>query len=217
MTETPDAKKKRAVKIVEILHNEYPDARCHLDFKNPFQLLISTILAAQCTDVLVNKVMGELYKKYKSPSDLAAAKPPVFEKEISAITFFRNKAKNVINCCKILVDKHEGKVPRTMDELTALPGVGRKTANVVLGNCFDQPAIIMDTHVIRLSQRLGLTENQNPDKIEADLMKIVPEVKRTIYSLVVGEHGRQVCHARNPKCPDCVINHLCPSKKLFYP
>jgi endonuclease-3 len=217
MPEIPDAKKKRAIKIVDILHNEYPEAKCHLDFKNPFQLLISTILAAQCTDILVNKVMGELYKKYKSPADLAKAKQPVLEKELSRITFFRNKTKNVLNCSKMLVDNFKGKIPQTMDELTSLPGVGRKTANVIMGNCFGKQAIMTDTHVIRVSQRLGFTENENGDKVEADLVQIIPEDKQTLYSLVISEHGRLICNARKPKCPECVVSQLCPSIKIFYP
>ncbi len=215
MPETQNQKKKRALKIIDILHNEYPGAKSHLNFKNPFQLLISAILAAQCTDVLVNMVMDKLYKKYKSPVDLAAAKLPVLQEELSAITFFRNKSKNVLNCSKMLVEKFKGKVPQTMDELTSLPGVGRKTANVVLGNCFGKPAIMTDTHVIRVSQRLGFSENEIGDKVEADLLKIIPEDRQTLYSLVVGEHGRQVCHARKPKCPECVINKSCPSAFTF--
>ncbi len=217
MAETLVQKRKRADKIIDILHDEYSAAKCHLDFENPFQLLISTILAAQCTDVLVNEVMGELYKKYKKPADLAAAKLPELQEELRRITFYRNKSKSVLNCCKMLVDKHKGKIPQTMEELTSLPGVGRKTANCVLAHCFGKPAIITDTHVIRLSQRLGFSENENADKIEADMMDIIPENKQTLYSLVVGEHGRQICNARKPKCPECVINKLCPSKKIFYP
>lgn len=211
MAESLNQKKKRALKIIDILSSEYPDARCHLNYDNPFQLLISTILAAQSTDVGVNKVMDQLYKKYRYPRDFASANPPVLEKELSSINFYRNKTKSVINCSKAMVEKFGGEVPHTMDELTSLAGVGRKTANVVLGNCFDVPAIMTDTHLIRVSLRLGLTDNTNPDKIEFDLKKIVPESKQTLYSHIIGEHGRQVCKAKKPMCRECVINDLCPS------
>lgn len=211
MPETQEKKKTRALKIVDILSQEYPGAKCHLNFKNPFQLLISTILAAQCPDVVINEIMDELYKKYKTPKDFADAKPATLENEFRRINFYRNKTKSVQNCCKELIEKHGGKVPRTIEELTALPGVGRKTANVVLGNCFGVPAIMTDTHVIRVSQRLGLTENDLGDKVETDLLKIIPPEKRTKYSLVISEHGRQLCKARKPACPDCAVNSLCPS------
>lgn len=211
MPESIDKKTTRASRIIDKLSREYPDAACHLNFKNPFQLLISTILAAQCPDVTVNKVMDELYKKYKSPSDFVNAKPSLLENEFKTINFYRNKTKSVQNCSRALLEKHGGKVPRTMEELTSLPGVGRKTANVILGNCFGVSAIMTDTHVIRLSQRLGLTDNNNPDKIEADLVKIIPEEKQTLYSHIIGEHGRNICKAKKPLCPECVINTLCPS------
>ncbi len=193
------------------LMREYPGAACHLHFKNPFQLLISTILAAQSTDVGVNKVMDELYKKYKSPADFAGAKPEVLEKELSSINFYRNKTKSVLNTSKSLIEKFGGEVPKTMDELTSLAGVGRKTANVVLGNCFGVPAIMTDTHLIRVSQRLGLVDTDKPDKIEMELKEIIPENKQVKFSHVIGEHGRQICKAKKPMCDDCVINKLCPS------
>jgi endonuclease-3 len=210
--ENLDQRNKRASKIIDILSLEYPEAKCHLDFENPFQLLISTILAAQCRDDLVNHVMGEMYKKYKGPADFANADLETLERDLSLINFFRNKAKNVQACCKTLIEKFNGEVPRTMEELVSLAGVGRKTANCVLGNCFGFPAIIMDTHVIRVSQRLGLTPNSNPDKIELDLKKIIHPDKQTSYSLKIGEHGRQVCHAKKPKCGECAIGNYCPSK-----
>lgn len=211
MIEDLEKKAKRAAKIIDILSREYPEAKCHLDFENPFQLLISTILAAQNTDVGVNAVMGKLYKKYKSPADFANAELETLEGELVSINFFRNKARNVQACCKTLTEKFNGEVPRTMEELTSLAGVGRKTANCVLGNCFGVPAIIMDTHVIRVSQRLEMTDKSNPDKIELDLKKVVSLGKQTLYSLTAGEHGRQVCHARKPKCDMCQLNKLCPS------
>ena len=211
MPESNDKKKSRALKIIDALELMYPNAACHLHFKNPFQLLISTILAAQSTDVGVNKVMDELYKKYKSPADFAAAKPEVLEKELSSINFYRNKTKSVLNCSKALIEKFGGEVPLTMDELVSLAGVGRKTANVVLGNCFGVPAIMTDTHQIRVTQRLGLVDTDAPDKIEAELKAIIPDNKRVKFSHIIGEHGRQICKARKPLCDECVINKLCPS------
>lgn len=211
MSESTAKKKTRAAKIYDILLAEYPDAKCHLDFENPFQLLISTLLAAQCTDVRVNATMGPLYKKYKTPADILKVKPAELEKELSSINFYRNKTKSVINCCKALVDNHGGKVPRTMEELTELAGVGRKTANVVLGNCFGEPAITTDTHLNRVTQRLGLVDTDAPDKIEMELKEIIPPKNQMKFSHVIGEHGRQVCKAKKPACDECVVNALCPS------
>ncbi len=211
MPESTEKKKSRALKIIDALESVYPNAACHLHFKNPFQLLISTILAAQSTDVGVNKVMDELYKKYKTPADFANAKPQVLEKELSSINFYRNKTKSVLNCSKALIEKFGGEVPRTMDELVSLAGVGRKTANVVLGNCFGVPAIMTDTHLNRVTQRLGLVDTDAPDKIEAELKVIIPDNKQVKFSHIIGEHGRQICKARKPLCDECVINKLCPS------
>lgn len=211
MSESTAKKKTRAAKIYDILLAEYPDAKCHLDFENPYQLLISTLLAAQCTDVRVNATMGPLYKKYKTPADILKVKPAELEKELSSINFYRNKTKSVINCCKALVDNHGGKVPRTMEELTELAGVGRKTANVVLGNCFGEPAITTDTHLNRVTQRLGLVDTDAPDKIEMELKEIIPPKNQMKFSHVIGEHGRQVCKAKKPACDECVVNALCPS------
>ncbi len=210
MPESTDKKKSRALKIIDALQCEYPNAACHLHFKNPFQLLISTILAAQCTDDRVNMIMDELYKKYKSPEDFAKAKPEVLEKELNSINFFRNKTKSVINCSKALVEKHGGEVPKSMNELTALAGAGRKTANVVLGNCFGIPAIMTDTHLNRVTQRLELVDTDAPDKIEAELKMIVPDDRQVKFSHIIGEHGRQICKARKPLCSECVIGKLCP-------
>ena len=215
MKESLEQKKKRSGKIIDILSREYPEAKVHLNYKNAFQLLVSTILAAQCTDVLVNLVMDKLYRKYKAPADFANQEKEVLQKELGSISFFRNKTKSVQACCNMLIEKFNGKVPGTMEELISLPGVGRKTANVVLANCFGKPAIITDTHVIRVSGRLGFTENDNGDKVERDLMEIVPLEKQLVYSVSVGEHGREICHARKPKCDECFVSSLCPGKGKF--
>jgi endonuclease-3 len=212
MSEATAKTKTRAAKIYDILLEEYPDAKCHLDFENPFQLLISTLLAAQCTDVRVNATMGPLYKKYKTPADFLKVKPADLEKELSSINFYRNKTKSVLNCCKALVEKHGGEVPRAMEELTELAGVGRKTANVVLGNCFGEPAITTDTHLNRVSQRLALVDTDAPEKIEMELKEIIPPKNQMKFSHVIGEHGRQICKAKKPMCDQCVVNALCPSK-----
>lgn len=211
MPESLRQKQARAGKIYDILHAQYPDAKCHLDFQNPFQLLISTLLAAQCTDVRVNTVMGPLYKKYKTPQDFLNVKPEVLEKELSSINFYRNKTKSVINTSKSLVENFGGKVPRTMEELTSLAGVGRKTANVVLGNAFGMPAITTDTHLNRVSLRLGLVDSEVPEKIEMELKEIIPPEKQMMFSHLIGEHGRQICKARKPLCEQCAVNKLCPS------
>jgi endonuclease-3 len=211
MPETTAQKKARVLKIFNILEKEYPNAGCHLDYKNPFQLLISTLLAAQCTDVRVNEVMTPLYKKYKTPADFLKVKPSELEKELSSINFYRNKTKSVINCCRALIDEHNGEVPRTMEELTKLAGVGRKTANVVLGNCFGMPAIMTDTHLNRVTQRLGLADSDTPEKIEMELKAIVPDDKQVRFSHLIGEHGRQICKARKPLQDQCAVCDLCPS------
>lgn len=211
MPETNQNIKSRALKILEILSNEYPDAGCHLDYKDPFQLLISTLLAAQCTDERVNMVMVPLYKKYKTPSDFLKLKPEELENELRSINFYRNKTKSVLSCCASLVNDHNGEVPNTMDELIKLAGVGRKTANVVLGNCFDMPAIMTDTHLNRVSQRLGLTQSDKPEKIEMELKEIIPDNMQVKYSHVIGQHGRTICKAKKPLCNECVVCKLCPS------
>lgn len=209
MSETTAQKKVRVLKIFGILEKEYPNAGCHLDYKNPFQLLISTLLAAQCTDVRVNEVMTPLYKKYKTPADFLNVKPAELEKELSSINFYRNKTKSVINCCRALIDEHNGEVPRTMEELIKLAGVGRKTANVVLGNCFGMPAIMTDTHLNRVTQRLGLVDSDTPEKIEMELKAIVPDDKQVRFSHLIGEHGRQICKARKPLQDQCAVCDLC--------
>ncbi len=211
MSESLKNKKDRALKILDILSNEYPDAGCHLDHKDPFQLLISTLLAAQCTDERVNTVMVPLYKKYKTPADFLKVKPEELENELRSINFYRNKTKSVISCSKMLVEKYNGEVPHTMDELVELAGVGRKTANVVLGNCFGHPVIMTDTHLIRVSLRLGLSSNDKPEKIEMELKEIIPDNMQIKYSHVIGQHGRTICKARKPLCDECAVCKLCPS------
>jgi len=201
----------RASKINRTLAKTYPDARCLLDFSNPFELLIATILAAQCTDKKVNEVTPGLFKRYRTPEDFAKAKQETLEKEIRPTGFYRQKAKSVIAVCRALVERHGGRVPETIEELTALPGVGRKTANVVLGSAFGQPAIIVDTHVRRLATRLGLSGSNDPEKIEADLQQLLPKKEWTAFSHRLSFHGRQVCFARKPACSKCPIAELCPS------
>ena len=212
--ETLSEKKKRAGNVLSILQDEYPNARCHLNFDGPFDLLIGCILSAQCTDKRVNEVTPGLFKKYPTPFEFSQADKAKLEREIHSCGFYRAKAKSIINCTKALVDEHDGEVPRTMEELTKLAGVGRKTANVVLGNYFGTPGIIVDTHIKRLSTRLNLTTNSDPTKIEFDLNKIIPQERWTFFSNSLGDHGRTVCHARKPKCGDCVISHFCPSAGL---
>jgi len=212
--ETVSEKKKRASKILSILQDEYPKAKCHLDFDGPFELLIGCILSAQCTDKRVNEVTPGLFKKYPTPHEFAWADQVVLEQEIHSCGFYRAKTKSIINCTKALVEEYGGEVPSTMEELTQLAGVGRKTANVVLGNYFGTPGIIVDTHIKRLSTRLNLTTNSDPTKIELDLQKIIPEEKWTFFSNSLGDHGRTVCYARKPMCGDCMISNLCPSAGL---
>jgi len=205
-------KQERALEIVSRLKRMYPTEKCSLDFTNPFELLIATILSAQSTDVRVNIVTKSLFRKYPGPAEFAAASQVEMEKDVRQTGFFRNKAKAVIACSKAIMEKHNGEVPQTMEELTALPGVGRKTANVVLGNAFKKPVgVVVDTHVARLSGRLGLTSNSDPVKIEQDLMKLIPQKEWTNFSHRLIYHGRAICIARKPKCSECLLNELCPS------
>ena len=208
-------KKDRACKILSLLEEEYPNSRCHLNFDGPFELLIGCILSAQCTDKRVNEVTPVLFRKYPTPHEFSKADQTYLEQDIHSCGFYRAKAKSILQCSKALVDEYDGKVPKTMDELTKLAGVGRKTANVVLGNYFGIPGIIVDTHIKRLSTRLGLTSNSDPTKIEYDLNELIPHKKWTIFSNSLGDHGRTVCHARKPLCGECMISHLCPSAGLF--
>lgn len=197
-------------KIWPLLKKRYPDAKVALNFTNPLELLVATILSAQCTDVRVNIVTADLFKKYTSAADWADADVKAIEEDIRTTGFFRNKAKNIKGACTNLLANHAGKVPQTMDELTALPGVGRKTANVVLGNAFGIPGIVCDTHVIRLSRRLALSENSDPVKLEFDLVDIVPKKHWTLFSHLLVFHGRNICKARKPNCPECPITAHCP-------
>jgi endonuclease-3 len=209
------AKSERANRITEALQRTYPNAHCELNFTTPLELLIATILSAQSTDKQVNVVTESLFKKYRSAADFANADLSELEKDISRIGLFRNKAKSISACCKLLVQKHRGEVPRTMEELTALPGVGRKTANVVLGNAFDlQEGVVVDTHVARLSERLGLTKETKPEKIETELMKLIPRKDWAIFSHWIIWHGRRRCFARGPQCSACEIRELCPSRDI---
>src|SRR5207248_1514238 len=209
---TMTKKQERALDIVSLLKRMYPKAKCTLDFTNPFELLIATMLSAQSTDVRVNIVTKSLFRKYPNPQAFAAATQPEMERDVRQTGFFRNKAKAVIAASKTIVEKHGGAVPRTMEELTALPGVGRKTANVVLGNAFNLPVgIVVDTHVTRVSGRLGLTSNVDAVKIEQDLMRLIPQKEWTVFSHRLIQHGRQICNARKPKCRECRLNELCPS------
>lgn len=202
----------RTQKIIAVLQRAYPNAHCELNFSNPLELLVATILSAQCTDKRVNIVTSELFKKFRSAADYAEAPVTQIEDYIKTAGFYRNKAKNIQACCRKLVEKHRGEVPRTMDELTHLDGVGRKTANVVLGNAFDtNVGVVVDTHVGRLSLRLGLTKETNPEKVEQDLMKLVPREQWTLFSHWLIWHGRRRCDARKPDCATCEIRELCPT------
>ena len=202
--------------VIPRLKREYPDARTELDWRNPLELLVATILSAQTTDVRVNQVTRELFEKYRAAEDYAAADPAQLEEDIRPTGFYRNKASALQGMARALLERHGGEVPRTMAELVALPGVGRKTANVVLGNAFGvDEGIVVDTHVRRVSTRLGLTEERAPEKIERDLMRVVPEGDWTIFSHLLIFHGRRVCKARRPDCPGCVLNDLCPSARNY--
>lgn len=205
-------KAARTREIIAGLKRAYPDAHCELNFSNPLELLVATILSAQCTDKQVNIVTAGLFHKYRSARDYAQASPTELEADIRRLGFFRNKARNIRACCQSIVDKHRGSVPKTLEELTALDGVGRKTANVVLGNAFGlTEGVVVDTHVGRLSNRLSLTQQADPVKVEQDLMKLVPREHWTLFSHWLIWHGRRRCSARKPDCPNCEIRALCPS------
>jgi endonuclease-3 len=204
---------KRVAAILAKLDEAYPEATCELKHENPFQLLISTILSAQCTDVRVNEVTRTLYKKYKDPKDFAYADPNVLQQEIRPTGFFRNKTKSVMGASKAIIDNFGGQVPQTMDEILTLPGVARKTGNVVLGSGFGiASGVVVDTHVRRLSRRLDLTKNEDPKQIEQDLIGIIPEDKWIQFSHQLIWHGRRVCIARKPRCVDCNLESICYSK-----
>lgn len=208
--------KERTLKIIHLLEKEHPDAKIALNFSNPLELLVATILSAQSTDKLINNVTKPLFKKYTSSKDYAEADIEKLEQDIRSTGFFHNKAKNIQKTCRILIEKYQGKVPKTMEELVELPGVARKTANIVLYGAFGVTAgIAVDTHVRRLSQRLGFTENENPNKIEQDLIKLIPKDQWMHLTDLLIFHGRRVCTAKKPNCAGCVLNKICPSAFEF--
>jgi endonuclease III len=208
--------RERVAELIQIFPEVYPGAHTELTFHNPLQLLIATILSAQCTDKRVNMVTPSLFKRYRSAADYAKAPQAELEKAIQSTGFFRNKAKSIRAATSVIAEKYDGRVPDTMEDLNALPGVGRKTANVVLGNAFGKnEGIVVDTHVTRVSERLRLTHHTDPEKIEADLMKFVPRDKWAIWSHWLIFHGRRRCFARKPDCSQCEILRLCPSGKIF--
>ncbi len=210
--ESQATKHERLGKIIAGLQNTYPDAHCELNYRNPLQLMVATILSAQCTDKQVNIVTKDLFKKYKKAADFAAVPLEELQNDIRCIGLFRNKAKSIQNACRALAEHHKGKVPNTMAELVALAGVGRKTANVILGNAFGiNEGVVVDTHVARLCDRLKITSAKTPEKIEKDLVKLVPREHWTMFSHWIIWHGRRRCDARKPDCPDCEIRKLCPS------
>jgi endonuclease-3 len=200
---------KRGQEIIKILSKEIPDSRIALKFSNPFELLIATILSAQCTDVKVNQVTADLFKKYHSAEDYVNSNLMKLEEEIRPTGFYKNKAKAIQKCCKELVARFGGEVPKMLEELVTLPGVGRKTANVILGNAFGVPGIVVDTHVSRVSQRIGLTKNHDPVKIEFDLMEIIPKAEWIHFSNLLIWHGRKTCVAKKPLCNQCPIRKSC--------
>jgi endonuclease-3 len=201
---------ERAGRIFEVLDREYPGAKPHLEFRNAFELLVATILAAQCTDEMVNRVTPDLFRRFPDPASLARAESAEVEQLIRSTGFYRNKARSLLNMARSVEEKFRGILPGSVEELVRLPGVGRKTANVVAGNCYGLPAIIVDTHFKRVIGRLDLSDETNPDKIERSMWELVPEETRTRFSMVVNEHGRRICTARKPLCPNCGIADLCP-------
>lgn len=210
MRESADATRRRARQILKRLDGAYPDARIALDFRTPFELVVATILAAQCTDERVNQVTPALFRKYRTAADFARADPATLENEIRSTGFYRAKARAVLGMARALVERHGGKVPRTLDELTALPGVGLKTASVVLGNAFGVAAIAVDTHVFRLSHRLALAAADDPDRVHDELVAVLPRPAWTHACHLLQAHGRRTCTARKPKCPVCPVRAQCP-------
>ena len=209
--ESKAARKDRAEEVITRLHREYPDAHCALHHRNAYELLAATILSAQCTDERVNQVTPALFERFPAAVDLAGAELESLEMMIRPTGFFRNKAKSLLGMATAVVERHGGEIPRSMDELTGLPGVGRKTANVVLGNAFhENVGIVVDTHVRRVSQRLGFTKEEDAEKIEKDLMQLVPQPEWTDFSHLLIWHGRRICVARKPKCEICPLNDICP-------
>jgi endonuclease-3 len=213
--EAASSSSERVRKIIRRLKRDYPDAKCSLNHSNPFELLIATILSAQCTDERVNIVTADLFRKYQKPEDYLAVPPRELEKDIRTTGFFRNKTKSIQGTARVLKENFGGQVPATIKELLELPGVARKTANVVLGNAFNvKSGIVVDTHVTRLSRRLGLTNEKNAEKIERDLIEIVPKRDWVIFSHLLIFHGRKICRARNPACDNCSVEKFCPSSFL---
>jgi len=208
--------RERVRKIANMLLQEYPEAKTALRHESPLELLVATILSAQCTDERVNAVTGKLFKKYRRAADFAAARQSELEEEIHSTGFFRQKARSIIECCRDVVERFGGRIPSTMEELTSLRGVGRKTANVILGNAFGRPAYVVDTHVKRLSNRLGLSKSANPDVIEEDVSRLLPEDLWTPFSDALILHGRKVCGARKPRCDLCLVAALCPSRAQLF-
>ncbi len=209
------SKEAKLTKILSLLKEEYPQAKTALNFNNPFELLVATILSAQTTDVLVNRVTEKLFKKYRTVSDFAQASSEELQKELVSINFYKTKAKNIKECANIIKEKYNSLVPKSMEELIKLPGVARKTANIILYNAFGiNEGIAVDTHVKRLSKRLGLTQNEDPQKIEADLMSITPKEEWGVLSHLLILHGRKVCQAKKPKHHECIIKDLCPSNEI---
>jgi len=214
MQESLADKKKRARKIIALLKKRYPDSKCTLNFKSAHQLLVATILSAQCTDERVNIVTKELFKKYKKPEDYANVGTGELEEDIRSTGFFRNKAKSIQGSARVIVEEYKGRIPRTMAQLVHLPGVGRKTASVILGTAFRMAeGVVVDTHVIRISQLLKLTQNKDPIKIERDLMEILPNKDWIIFTHLIIDHGRAICKARRPDCGNCILAEHCPSAK----
>jgi len=211
MAESLERKKERVRQIIELLKSEFPDSKISLDFTSPLELLVATILSAQCTDERVNQVTPGLFRKYRTPEDYVSVPHEELAADIRQTGFFNNKAKSIRKCCRRIIDAYDSAVPTSMEELTTLPGVGRKTANVLLGSAFGTPGIVVDTHVKRVSGRLGLSDKKDPDKIETDLNVIVPQPEWTHFSHLLIDLGRKQCGARQPLCAECPVNHLCPS------
>ncbi len=213
--ETKAEQKDRVLKVLEALDREYgTEYICYLNHETPWQLLIAVILSAQCTDARVNMVTADLFKKYVSPQSFAQADLKELEKDIHSLGFYHMKAKNIISCCKDLVEKFGGEVPSSMEELTSLAGVGRKTANVIRGNIYNQPSIVVDTHVKRISRKLGFAKAEDPEKIEYELMKVLPKEHWILWNIHIITLGRTICVARSPKCRECFLRELCPSAML---
>jgi endonuclease-3 len=210
--ETKAELRERVTKVLAALDREYgTEYICYLNHETPWQLLIAVILSAQCTDARVNMVTEDLFKKYDSPEKFAKADVKDLEKDIHSLGFFRMKAKNIISCCQDLMEKFDGEVPKTIEELTALAGVGRKTANVILGNIYNEPSIVVDTHVKRISKKLGFAKSEDPEKIEYELMKVLPKEHWILWNIQIITLGRSICVARKPKCGECFLKDLCPS------